>query len=134
MSVALRRDSHPNYFVWTSGYALQRVAWPYVYCELGLRNVPAVRRLNDSHHKHVKKNRLQPALCWHAMTPNYQMLTASVNSDCFKGICRTPYILIGPPTHVSNPFLRSIIHVLIHQLLPHPGMSETEVLQPLPSK
>ena len=32
----------------------------------GLRNVAAVRRLNDSHHKR-KENRLQPALCWHAI-------------------------------------------------------------------
>ena len=30
-----RRDARLNHFVWTSGYALQRVARAYVNCELG---------------------------------------------------------------------------------------------------
>ena len=33
---ALRRNRRPNHFVWTSGYASQRVAQPCVNCELGL--------------------------------------------------------------------------------------------------
>ena len=36
--------------------------------------------------------------------------SASVNSDRIKGNAARPYICIGPPTHVADPFLRSIIH------------------------
>ena len=73
----------------------------------GLRNVATISTtLEHDFHQNVKKKQTTASTM---LAHHYWILTASIDLDCFKGRCRTPYVLIWPPMHVSNPFLYSVI-------------------------